>query len=153
MKVQRLTPLILLGMLIVPAKALAHAVQTNYFLGNQLELESTFGNGEPFKGAKVTIYAPNNPTQPWLQGVTDAQGRFAFSPDENIEGDWDITIRQQGHGDFLTVPVREEGILADLISRLPGPDIHDLNEADAPLWGLGSVAIATATVSQSPFVF
>ena len=144
MKFQHLTPLLLLGLLAVPARVMAHAVQTNYLLNNQLELQSTFGNGAPFKGAKVSIYAPNNPTRPWMQGITDAQGRFAFSPDEALEGDWEITIQQQGHGDFLTVPVRDEGIQVDLISLKPGLDIHDSND---PIVGMGAVEIAMATLN------
>lgn len=143
MNVKQLTPFILLGLLAIPAKALAHAVQTNYLLSNQLELQSTFGNGEPLKGAKVSIFAPNNPTQPWMQGITDAQGRFAFAPDETLEGNWEITIQQQGHGDLLTVPVRGEGVVFDLISRSPGSDIHDYTD---PIAGSGAVAIALASI-------
>lgn len=52
-----------LGLAAVPTKAMAHQVQTNYFLngpaGDSLELQTTFSNGQPLKGAKVTVYAPD----------------------------------------------------------------------------------------------
>ncbi|MEO1400637.1 MAG: carboxypeptidase regulatory-like domain-containing protein [Cyanobacteria bacterium J06635_1] len=143
MKATLLVPLMLLGSLAVPSKALAHAVQTHYLLNSQqsLELEATFGNGEPFKGAKVSVYAPNNPVQPWTQGVTDSQGRFEFEPNRAIEGDWEVTIRQQGHGDILRVPVSDDGIQADLISRGEASDVHYAASPWA-LVGSGVVAIA-----------
>ncbi|MEO0455985.1 MAG: carboxypeptidase regulatory-like domain-containing protein [Cyanobacteria bacterium P01_A01_bin.114] len=145
MKANLLTPLMLLAVLAVPGKALAHAVQTNYLLNSSqtLELEATFGNGEPFKGAKVSVYAPNNPVQPWTQGVTDNQGRFEFEPNSAIEGDWEVTIRQQGHGDILRVPVGDNGIQADLISRGESSDVH---YAASPLALIGSAAVAIAAI-------
>jgi nickel transport protein len=142
MKVRRILPFMLLGILALPGKALAHAVQTNYLLSNQLELQSTFSTGAPLKGAKVTVYAPNNPHRPWLQGVTDAQGRFAFLPDTAIEGNWEVTIRQQGHGDILTVPVGQDGVEFDLISQAASSDTH--YSAFPMLW-LGTLLIALAT--------
>lgn len=124
--VVRLIPLVLIGMAAFPGQALAHAVQTNYLLNSsqQLEVQTTFSTGEPLKGAKVQIYAPNNPNRPWAQGVTDAQGRFQFSPDKQLAGNWEITIGQQGHSDILTVPVDQSGIEADLISQGPKQDVH-----------------------------
>jgi nickel transport protein len=125
MKGKQLLPLMLLGLLSIPTKAFAHAVQTNYILGNnQLETQTVYSNGQPLKRAKVTVYAPNDPTRPWLQGVTDEQGRFTFSPDQRIPGNWEITIRQEGHDDMLTVPVTNTGIQENLISQGPSSDVH-----------------------------
>ncbi|MFZ4639094.1 MAG: carboxypeptidase regulatory-like domain-containing protein [Nodosilinea sp.] len=94
-----------------PAQAWAHQVETNYTLGNQLEFQSTFSTGEPFAGAKVTIYAPNHPDQPWKTITTDSQGRFAFLPDESIPGNWKVAIEDatKSHGDYWTVPVDSRG--------------------------------------------
>ncbi|NEP17930.1 MAG: DUF4198 domain-containing protein [Leptolyngbya sp. SIO4C1] len=140
MKAQLLVSTALLTLLAVPGKALAHAVQTNYLLnGQQLEIQSTFGNGEPLKGAKVSVYSPSNPAQPWAQGTTDSQGRFEFAPDQAIAGDWEVMIRQQGHGDILTVPVGRDGVEADLISDRGGSDLH---YAKAPWSLVGASAIA-----------
>ena len=60
------------GMVTIPTKAMAHQVQTNYILnqaaGEQanetLELRSTLGTSQPLKGAKVTVYAPDQSFRP-----------------------------------------------------------------------------------------
>ena len=141
-----LTPLMVLAA--TGNRALAHGVQTDYLLSNQLQLQTTFTNGQPLKGAKVSVYAPNNPTQPWMQGVTDANGRFAFEPDRSLVGDWEVTIMQQGHGDILTVPVNAGGIDATLIS---GQD-QDIHYAAGPaIWISaisGAAVILTAQVRK-----
>ncbi|MBX2863266.1 MAG: carboxypeptidase-like regulatory domain-containing protein [Leptolyngbyaceae cyanobacterium MAG.088] len=130
-KLPSLTPFIVLGLLTVAGKASAHMVETNYVLdqlsNNQsqvLNMQSTFSNGTPLKGAKVNVYSPNNPVTPWTQGVTDSEGRFSFSPEQSLTGEWEVKIEQQGHGDILTVPVNETGIEPDLISDRNDTDIH-----------------------------
>ena len=48
--------------------------------------------------------------------TTDEEGRFAFMPDESIPGDWEISItstEQEGHADYWTVPVGDQGIVLD----------------------------------------
>ncbi|MGF1566824.1 MAG: carboxypeptidase-like regulatory domain-containing protein [Nodosilinea sp.] len=107
-----------------PAQAWAHQVETNYFLDDQLEFQSTFSSGEPFAGATVTIYAPNNPDQPWLTTTTDSEGRFAFLPDESIPGDWQVAIEEEGHADYWTVPVGNQGLIYDGISFDATQDRH-----------------------------
>jgi nickel transport protein len=56
-------------------------------------------------GAQVTVYAPNDPSTPWLTGVCDDEGRFSFTPDSSESGTWDIQVRQAGHGDIVHIPV------------------------------------------------
>ncbi len=133
MTLRRLTPLVVFSMLVsITGKASAHLVETNYALdqlsqtGSQqvLNMQSTFSNGTPLKGAKVNVYSPNNPVTPWAQGVTDHQGRFSFVPNQSLTGDWEVTIDQQGHGDMLTIPVDEAGVMPDLISDASDTDIH-----------------------------
>ena len=119
-------------MLLVAGEASAHMVETNYVLEQfaeaeseqVLKMQSTFSNGDPLKGAKVNVYSPNNPVTPWAQGITDDEGRFSFSPDQALAGDWEVIIRQQGHGDILTVPVDENGVTTELISDRGDTDIH-----------------------------
>lgn len=107
-----------------PSQALAHQVETFYFMGDQLEFQSTFSTGEPFAGATVEIYAPNNPDQPWMTLATDDEGRFAFMPDDAIPGEWEISIEQEGHADYWTVPVGEQGIVFDGIVLDQTRDTH-----------------------------
>lgn len=132
MTLRKLTPFVVFGMLAIAGKASAHMVETNYVLDQfsnadsqqVLKMQSTFSNGTPLKGAKVSVYSPNNPVTPWAQGVTDSDGRFSFSPDQTLPGDWEVTISQQGHGDILTVPVDKNGVTPELISDRGDTDIH-----------------------------
>lgn len=132
MTLRRFTPFVVCGMLTAAGRASAHLVETNYVLDqlantesqSVLNMQSTFSNGTPLKGAKVNVYSPNNPVTPWAQGVTDHQGRFSFSPNQSLTGDWEVTIDQQGHGDILTIPVDESGVIPDLISDTSDTDIH-----------------------------
>lgn len=132
MTLRKLAPFVIFGLLTVAGKASAHMVETNYVLDRfsdaqseqVLKMQSTFSNGDPLKGAKVNVYSPNNPVTPWAQGVTDSEGRFSFAPDQALTGDWEVVIRQQGHGDILTVPVSEAGVTTELISDRDDTDIH-----------------------------
>ena len=143
-----------LGLAIAPTRALAHQVQTNYILNSQqnggtsdsLQLRTTFINGQPLKGAKVTVYAPNQPYRVHAVGKTDSQGRFTFVPDQPISGDWEVDIRREGHQDILTVPVTEEGIDLDLMAQtgLEQQANSDVHYASSPWAAVGGVAIAIA---------
>lgn len=149
---------------IIPGKAVAHQVQTNYILNGQsdaaatspllaapqaeadasLELRSTFGNGQPLKGASVTVYSPEQPNRVWEKGLTDSEGRYTFKPDESITGEWEVNIKRDGHQDIIHVPVTGEGIDSELIAQ--GSEIKDIHYASSPLMAVGSLAIAAASI-------
>lgn len=143
-----------LGIAALPTKVMAHQVQTNYFLNNRagsesIELRTTFSNGEPLKGAKVSVYSPDQPFRARATGITDSQGRFTFAPDEAINGDWEVNIERAGHQDILTVPVTEEGIDIDLmasngIEDQGGTDFH--YATSSPWTVVGGIATALACV-------
>ncbi|MEM9486740.1 MAG: carboxypeptidase regulatory-like domain-containing protein [Cyanobacteria bacterium P01_F01_bin.116] len=71
-------------------------------------VEASYASGEPMAQAQVVIYSPENPDQPWTTGKTNQEGVFEFSPD--IDGNWDVVIRQAGHGTTVSVPVETEQI-------------------------------------------
>ncbi|MGC1310142.1 MAG: carboxypeptidase-like regulatory domain-containing protein [Phormidesmis sp.] len=154
------------GMAAIPSQAFAHQVQTNYILNSQtrfqpdaptsadsvapaeravesLELQSTFSNGQPLKGAKVTVFAPEQSFRPYTTGVTDGQGRFTFEPNVALTGEWEVKIKRDGHSDIIYVPVTESGIDADLIAKGGKSDMH---YAGSPLAAVGSIAIAAACI-------
>ncbi|MEL6158945.1 MAG: carboxypeptidase regulatory-like domain-containing protein [Cyanobacteria bacterium J06623_5] len=141
-----------IGAATVPTAAMAHQVQTNYILnsqsGNSLELQTTFSNGQPLKGAKVTVYSPEQPFRAQIVGKTDSEGRFTFTPEQAVSGDWEVNIKQAGHQDILTIPVNEDGIDLELMASngvvdQGGSDVH---YATSPWAVLGGVAVAAACV-------
>ena len=85
----------------------AHGARIEYTLSTAVELVATYDTGEPMAGGQVTIYAPDDPATPWLTGVCDDQGRFAFTPDPDKPGTWDVQVRQAGHGDIVHIPIGE----------------------------------------------
>ncbi|GAB4370525.1 MAG: carboxypeptidase regulatory-like domain-containing protein [Elainellaceae cyanobacterium] len=104
MKQRFIVPLVLLG-LGLPSKALAHGVEIEYQQTEAIEINATYDSGEPMAEAQVLVYAPDDPANPWMTGSTDAQGRFWFAPDRSQAGNWEVTIRQAGHGDIVTIPI------------------------------------------------
>jgi nickel transport protein len=92
-------------MLAVPAYA--HGARIEYTVDMVIEIVATYDSGEPMAGAQVVIYAPGDPTTPWLTGVCDDAGRFRFAPDTSRPGTWDVQVRQAGHGDIVHIPIGE----------------------------------------------
>lgn len=116
---------LLFGLAIAPKAVFAHAVETNYqMIADSLEIQSTFGTEEVFPNAPIVVYSPDNPTEPWLEGTTDAEGKFVFNPDPSIAGEWSIEIGEDSHWDRLTIPVDDRGIDLDEIGRLDEPPAH-----------------------------
>lgn len=114
-------PLVCLGLLGLPARVLAHAVETNYLMSaDELEMQAIYSTGEPLAGVEVRVFAPGNASEPWMTGTTDAEGRFSFLPDGAQQGEWQVDINMEaedGHGDSLTVPVGAQGIEMNNISQ------------------------------------
>jgi nickel transport protein len=94
------------------APAFAHTVETNYFIADQAKLETNtrFSSGEPFTLAPVKVFSPTNLDKPWLEGKTDTQGMFAFTPDRKLNGDWQVAIGEGNHADALTLAVSNQDV-------------------------------------------
>ena len=136
-----LLPLAALALLSTPQKAFGHAVETNFLFEDELQIQTLFSTGEPLTDAKVQIFSPDNPEKPWLEGTTDAEGRFAFEPDTQLPGNWEIIIQEKGHGDILTVPVDAQGVDVNLISD--AGEVH-LHYMAGPLTFVGAVVAGGA---------
>lgn len=85
----------------------AHGARIEYRLSTALEIVATYDTGEPMADGQVTVYAPDDPATPWLTGVCDEEGRFAFTPDPGKPGTWDVQVRQAGHGDIVHIAIGE----------------------------------------------
>ena len=88
--------------------ASAHGAKIEYTINMAVEIRATYDTGEPMDGGQVTVYAPDNPSTPWLEGVCDEEGRFVFTPDSSKPGTWDVQVRQAGHGDMVHIPIGED---------------------------------------------
>lgn len=141
-----LAPLVLLAIVGLAPRSLAHMVESNYILTDQLEFTSTFSTGEPFASAPVKVYAPNNREKPWLEAKTDANGKFAFKPDPNIPGNWEVQIGEGGHFDSYTVPVAAQGVQLDQIVDAGRQDLH---YASSPLLLAGTALVVVGSIGTA----
>lgn len=66
-------------------------------------VKANYSSGQPMAAAQVLVYSPQDPSEPWFTGQTNEQGEFEFKPD--INGNWEVVIRQAGHGTTVSVPV------------------------------------------------
>ncbi|MEB3339127.1 MAG: carboxypeptidase-like regulatory domain-containing protein [Leptolyngbyaceae bacterium] len=105
-------------------KVNAHGVAIEYQATQAYEVKAAYDTGEPMANAQVAVFSPNDPAKPWLTGTTDAEGRFVFSP--SASGNWEVQVRQAGHGDVLVIPV-EDG--AASTTRAPATH-HPKNNAE-----------------------
>ena len=112
MKWQIILPLTLLFALGLTATASAHGAKIEYTISVAVEIRAAYDTGEPMAGGQVTVYAPDNPSTPWLTGVCDEEGRFVFTPDPSKPGIWDVQVRQSGHGDMAHIPIGEDMAMA-----------------------------------------
>lgn len=86
-------------------RVVAHGVDVGYELTQALKVTAIYDTGEPMANAQVVVFSPSDPSTPWLNGSTDKQGVFTFTPDSTQPGNWEVQVRQAGHGDVITIPV------------------------------------------------
>ncbi|MEO0867344.1 MAG: carboxypeptidase-like regulatory domain-containing protein [Cyanobacteria bacterium J06642_11] len=115
-------------------------------------IEASYASGEPMALAQVVVYSPDAPTEPWATGKTDQQGTFEFAPD--TDGNWEVVIRQAGHGTTVHVPVgttaQPPSAQASASTTLAsnGP-FRRWASAGAGLWGLVGTALFFSRGKQS----
>jgi len=132
----RLVLLLALGLL--AATAYAHGARIEYTVNMAVEIRASYDTGEPMGGGQVTVYAPGDPTTPWLTGICDEEGRFTFTPDPSKPGTWDIQVRQAGHGDMVHIPIGEDMALTGGTGFTP-PQIVLM--AACVVWGFVGTAL------------
>ncbi|MGY6529401.1 MAG: carboxypeptidase regulatory-like domain-containing protein [Cyanobacterium sp.] len=96
---------IILSGMINPLETFAHGVVLEYEKVRAIAIVAQYDTGEPMSNAQVIVHAPNNPDEPYLRGVADENGNFSFTPDQNIAGNWSVTVRTAGHGSIINIPV------------------------------------------------
>ncbi|MDJ0686929.1 MAG: carboxypeptidase regulatory-like domain-containing protein [Xenococcaceae cyanobacterium MO_188.B32] len=116
-KLNYLASFLLFASLGFSRQVLAHGANIVYQQTPAIEVKATYDDGKPMSNAQVVIYAPDNPAIPWLKGKTNEEGKFSFIPQSNISGNWDIKIRQSGHGDIISIPWQTENVASTVESR------------------------------------
>jgi len=129
------TLLLALGM---TATASAHGAKIAYQISMAVEIRAAYDTGEPMAGGQVTVYAPNDPSTPWLTGICDEDGRFTFTPDSSQPGTWDVQVRQSGHGDMIHIPIGEGMAVAGGTGYTP---LQIVLMAACVVWGFVGTAL------------
>lgn len=98
--------------ILLSSPARSHGAHIDYRIAPSVEVQAQFDSGEPMVQAQVAVFTPSNPEAPWQTGTTDEAGHFSFSPDPSQTGDWEVQVRQAGHGSIITIPVSRNGAIA-----------------------------------------
>ena len=141
-----LTWLVFAG-LIGEKTVLAHGAKIQYRQTEAISIQAIYDDGKPMKEAQVVVYAPSDLATPWLTGVTNEEGYFSFVPDGDVSGNWDVKVRQSGHGDIISIPITEGKSLADtnkdmsLTSNSNYSPVQKIVMAAAGIWGFIGTAL------------
>lgn len=122
--------------------ALAHSSSVEFTIQQTVELRAVYEGDIPMDNAQFTIYSPEDPATPWQSGTADEQGRFSFSPDQ--PGNWDVKVRQAGHGNLITIPIDHEGEVVTMVAEGGGAAYSPLQKtmmAIATVWGFVGTAL------------
>ena len=81
--------------------------------GDSVHISASFDDGQPLNRAQVTVFSGAAPSIPYLTGMTDENGEFAFLPDKEESLNWDVQVRSAGHGDMVHLSLTEEPVIND----------------------------------------
>jgi nickel transport protein len=120
--------------------AFGHGTVVEADLAQAISVTARYDSGTPMMKARVTVFAPDDPTQPWLTGRTDSDGRFLFMPGDQT-GRWAIEVRQAGHGATAYIYAERTGVhVADRQPAGSSPAQRLLMVASV-LWGCIGTAL------------
>jgi nickel transport protein len=94
----------LLGMV---TTVFAHGAAIDYQIESTVHITATYDSGEPMSEAQVAVFSPEDKQNPWMVDVTDGNGNFSFTPDVSMAGEWDVQVRQAGHGDMIHINLND----------------------------------------------
>lgn len=106
-KTTLLIGLSLLVLLTLVTTVFAHGAAINYKIESTVHINATYDSGDPMSEAQVAVFSPEDKQNPWLVDVTDEEGNFSFVPDMSMTGEWDVQVRQAGHGDLIHINLGE----------------------------------------------
>lgn len=129
-----------LGIGALPAIALAHGVAIQARTSQAVEVRAVYDNEQPMVNAQVQVFAPDNPETAIITGTTDANGTFLFTP--TMTGDWEVAVRQAGHGGITVIPITDSSTLATSFANPTGlTGLQRAIVAGAVAWGCIGTAL------------
>ena len=98
----------------------AHQIESGlHYLNGEVELSSSFSNGEPTQGAVVRLLNADGSAGQEM-GRTDQAGRLILNFDTIKDGVVDLQIDGgPGHRDYLAMPVQAGQVKLDEVVSLP----------------------------------
>ncbi len=120
--------------------AWAHGTTIDLNEVQAIDITARFDNGDPMSGAQVSVYSPADAATPWLSGIADENGRFVFTPDRTIPGEWAIQVRTAGHGDWVYVEL-DGGEMTALTSSGGFTPMQIIIMSAAVIWGMIGTAL------------
>lgn len=105
--------------MLLAGPATAHGAFVDLATVAAVSIQARYDTGEPMADAQVSVFAPDDPAQPWLTGQTDAAGHFVFTPDARA-GRWAVQVRQAGHGAMNYVAIAADGSATVTAAAAPG---------------------------------
>ena len=114
-----LAPLLLIGSAL-STPGCAHQIESAlHYLDGDLQLNSSFSNGEPTQGAVVRLLKSDGSPGQEL-GRTDADGRLVLDLSDVDNGVVDLQVDGgPGHRDYLELPVSSGRVNLDEVVALP----------------------------------
>lgn len=129
-----------IALALMPLAAIAHGAHIQARTTNAVEIQAAYDSGEPMAAATVQVFAPDDPQTPVFSGVTDESGYYVFAPTQ--PGDWEVSVRQAGHGDITVVPVAADGVIASSFTNEGGLSLGQrLIVAGSVTWGCVGTAL------------
>jgi nickel transport protein len=122
------------------APAWAHGTTIDLNEVQAIDITARFDSGDPMAGAQVSVYSPADAVTPWLTGIADDNGRFVFTPDRTISGEWAIQVRTAGHGDWVYVEL-DGGEMTALTSSGGFTPMQIIIMSAAVIWGMIGTAL------------
>lgn len=144
MKYKFLLPLLFVSVFDWSSKASAHSTEIQHRQVQAVQIDASYAGGQPMANAQVTVYAPDNPSEAWKTGTTDPEGLYTFVPDRS--GQWDVRVRQAGHGDIVTISVQKDtnnqAAASDWLSpESENPTVQKVLYSAAGAWGFFGTAL------------
>ncbi|AIE74052.1 MULTISPECIES: carboxypeptidase-like regulatory domain-containing protein [unclassified Synechocystis] len=150
MKFSVLLTMVGAGLVGITSPGLAHGVKIQYQAVEAIAVAAHYDSGQPMAEAQVLVYAPDNSTEPWLTGVTDKEGKFTFTLAGDRPGNWEVTVRQGGHGSMITIPWQPKtagnNIGSDTVNTSEDSPDPNSNQTD-PQLTIASMSNGTAVLS------